>query len=227
LQGGAQERVDVTLDVGPALMGDMVAIAPSTPLVRAIWAQNLDEVRSLLAQGVEVDVYDEGVYMTALGAAVESGRIEFVQALLHAGADPNFRSPGGRAALISGRMALMSLDADATPEIVRLLVASGAQVNLKDNDGNSALHSAATVAKVEVLRALLEAGAVVNARNGVGITALMCAAQHGRADIVKALLWAGADLHMKNEGGVTALKIAEGNEHQKVVALLRAHGAYE
>jgi hypothetical protein len=219
LRDGTQEHVDATLALG-ALMGDMVMISPSTPLVKAVWEQDLNEVRKLLAQGVDVNAVDEGVYTTALGAAVANGKLEFVRALLDAGADPNVRNQ-------SGRTALMNLDEDATDEVVRALVAAGADVSIKDTEGNTVLHTAAAVAKSEVLRALLDAGASVNARTRQGQTALIEAAGNGRLDNVKTLLLAGADPNRKNEGGVTALKLARENDYPEVAALLQSYGAYE
>ena len=219
VRDGARERIDVTLEL-VAIMGDMVIISPSTPLVRAVWEGNLREVKNLLAQGVDVNVVDEGVYTTALGAAVSNGKLEFVQALLNAGADPNVRNQ-------SGRTALMSLDRDATAEMVRLLLASGADVSLKDVDANTVLHTAAGDVKSEVLRALLDAGASVNARTRQGQTALIEAAAYGNVDNVKALLLAGADPNLKNREGATALSLARQNGQQEVVALLQAYGAQE
>ncbi|HWT01956.1 MAG TPA: ankyrin repeat domain-containing protein [Pyrinomonadaceae bacterium] len=219
VRDGAQVRVDATLAPG-AIMGDMIVVTPSTPLVKAVWEQDLNKVRDLLAEGVDVNAVDAGMYVTALAAAVEGGRPEFVRELVQAGADPNVRNPGGRTAL-------MGLDADATPEVVRLLLANGAEVNLKDGEGHSALHLAAAIAKGEVLRALLEAGAIVDERDVYGNTPLMAAAENGNVDNVEALLSAGADPRLKNKDGETALKLAADNDHQEVVALLQAYGAYE
>ncbi len=219
LQSGVQERADVQLDLGEMLSGD-VMIAPSLPLIRAIWDDDINEMRSLLAQGIDVNAIDENVDTTALAAAVSSGKLEFVQTLLYAGADPNARNRGGRTAL-------MSLYENTTADIVRAMVAAGAKVNLKDWEGHPVLHTAASVGKPEVVRALLDAGARVNTRNKEGRTALMFAAESGNVENVKELLRAGANPYRKNRDGETALSLAEANDQQDVVTILHSYGAYE
>ena len=66
-------------------------------------------------------------------------------------------------------------------------------VNLGDNEGDTALHIAATYGRVPVIKTLIERKAKVNARNKVGATPLHLAAILGRAKTVKALLSHGAN----------------------------------
>ena len=220
LQGGAENRVDATLDVGVVAMGGAIVIVPETPLVKAVWDGDIDKVRGLLAEGVDIDVVDKNVDSTALAEAVGSGSLELARTLLFAGADANARNS-------SGRTALMRLDDDSTAEIVRALVDAGAKVNLKAEDGESAILVAAAVEKTEILQALIDAGAKVNSRNKEGKTALMIAAEQGYAENVKALLIAGADVNRKDKDDTTALKYARDNDREDVVAILIAYGATE
>jgi len=55
-------------------------------------------------------------------------------------------------------------------EIAELLIAAGADVNAKDNDGSTPLHNAAK--HDEVVELLIAAGADVNAKNTLGWTPL-------------------------------------------------------
>lgn len=237
LTDGGQERVDVKLDVAVVTLGGAVAIVPDTPLVKAIWYDEIVEVRNLLAQGVDVNVLDKNTDSTALFESVAQGKLEIVNALISAGADPNVKNS-------TGLTALMRLSEDSSAEIVRALVDVGAKVNHKDADGDTPLHMAAALEKTEILRALLDAGAKVNARNNDGKTALMIAAENGYLENVRALLWAGADVHRRDKDGATALKYAQGiedeeesdeendegeqsNAKREIISLLMAYGAYE
>jgi hypothetical protein len=218
LQSGEDERIDATLDVG--MLSGVVVVMPDTPLVNAIWNEKLDDVRALLAEGVDVNLLDKNTNSTALGEAVGAGNLDLVRMLLGAGADVNMRNN-------EGQTALMRLDEDATVEIVRALVDAGAKVNLKDEEGESALLVAAALEKTELLQSLLEAGAKVNTKNKEGKTALMIAAEEGHVENVKALLRAGADVGLKTKEGETALKYARESEALEIVAALLAQGAVD
>lgn len=216
---GSQKRIDATLEPG-GITGVVVMVGPTTPLVHAVWADDMPMLKTLLASGVDVNVVDDGVGRTALGEAVATGKLEFVQALIQAGADPNIR---GR----EERTPFINVDEDATPEIVGALVAAGAKVNLRDHDGYSALHHIAGKEKSDVVRALLNAGVRVNGKNKEGRTPLMIAAAAGYLDNVKELLGAGADTSQRDNDGKTALRFARETGREAVVAFLKAYGAQE
>ena len=93
-------------------------------------------------------------------------------------------------------------------EIVRLLLDAGADKNLLDCDGFTALMLASDRGHHEVVRLLLEAGADEGLTNCFGRTALMPASQAGRVEIVRLLLDAGADKNLLDCDGFTALMLA-------------------
>jgi len=90
-------------------------------------------------------------------------------------------------------------------EAVKLHIAAGSDLNVKDPYGSTALIVAATFDKVEVAKALIEAGADLNLTNNDGSTALHTAAFLCRAEIVEALIENGADKSIVNNFGSTAL----------------------
>jgi len=106
-----------------------------------------------------------------------------------------------RRALSSGHVQLIADDTGTTPlmyaalvggpEIIRLLVDHGAQVNASTRSGATALMCA--VSRTENVRALLERGADVKARTSNGGTALVAATRYGNVNAMKILLAAGAD----------------------------------
>ena len=86
-----------------------------------------------------------------------------------------------------------------------MLLEAGADKNLADNDGSTALMMAAVQGHATVLRLLLEAGADKNLADNDGSTALMMAARGGHADVMRLLLEAFADANLANNQGTTAL----------------------
>lgn len=99
--------------------------------------------------------------------------------------------------------------------VVRALLAQGADVNAKGTSGESALAEAAFTGNADIALVLLERGAEVNSKDKYGNTALMCAAFFGNTNVVSLLLNHGADIHAKANSGDTALLLAakfEGRE---------------
>jgi hypothetical protein len=124
------------------------------------------------------------------------------------------------------QVALM-LDDDATGDLVWDLLNAGADVNLKDNSGATALMQIAVSNNLEALKALLDAGAEVNGKNKLGQTALMLAAAEGFVNNVRALVLAGADINSTDKDDMNALAHASENDHAAVIRFLKAKGAME
>ena len=110
-------------------------------------------------------------------------------------------------------------------EGVRTLVRQGADVNVAQGDGMTALHWAATHGDVEMAKVLIYAGAGVNARTRLGAyTPLHVASQEGQGPIATVLLGAGADANaLTTMGGVSALHFAAASgDVESVTALIEA-----
>ena len=219
LQGHERRHVNPILEVG-ALGGDVVIVEPSEPLIRAAMNNDLNGVKELLANGVDVNVIDKDYRMTALGMATANGNIEMVQFLLWAGADVDAKDG-------KGQTALMNLGVRSTAEVAKALLMARAKVDIQDEDGDTALMIVAAEYNLDLLPALLNAGASVHARNEEGQTALMLAARAGLIDNVKTLITAGANVHERDINGWTALKYAQENKNNFVVESLQASGAIE
>jgi hypothetical protein len=114
-------------------------------------------------------------------------------------------------------------DPNLTPEGVRAAIDAGAEVNVRDEDGYTALILAARWnGNPEVVRVLLDAGAMVNARSNWGWTPLMYAARwNGNPDILQVLLDAGGEMSARTLDSRTALiYTAWLNENPAVIQLL-------
>src|SRR5438128_8947138 len=76
------------------------------------------------------------------------------------------------------------------PAAVTALLKQGADVNVAQRDGATALHWATHWNEVGAVKALLAAGARVDAANDYGVTPLFLAGLNGSADLVDVLLGA-------------------------------------
>jgi ankyrin repeat protein len=109
---------------------------------------------------------------------------------------------------------------------VNALLQSGANPNLRNADGISALGVAAGQGHVAVVQALLAAKADPNFKDVNGDTALLLAAQQGRLGTVELLLAAGADPNPKSRmEGRSAVLLATMNRSFDVALRLLQAGA--
>ena len=86
----------------------------------------------------------------------------------------------------------------------------GADVNLADKQGWSALHFAAQNQSLEAIELLLAGGAPVDAIDSHGNTPLFRAtfSSKGRGEVIKRLLSAGADKNKQNKHGSSPVQLA-------------------
>jgi ankyrin repeat protein len=110
-------------------------------------------------------------------------------------------------------------------EVRRLLLEHGAEVDVRDNEGETALHCAATNGHHKVVALLLEHGAEVDAEGYPGLTPLDLAATNGHYKAGALLLKRGARVNARTEGSLTPLDLAAINGHCRVASLLLKRGA--
>lgn len=125
----------------------------------------------------------------------------------------NLAAPDGKTALMLGAGA-------ARADLVRALLAAGADVNATNVRGGTALMYAATQGETEIVAALLSRGAAVNARAENDWTAVTLAAATGQAAVVRQLLDAGADANIADIYGWTPLMRAVDSDRSEVVRVL-------
>ena len=134
-------------------------------------------------------------------------------------------------ALLSGAVPPESPVADAAMRAdldkVRILLKGGADVNVAQGDGMTALHWSAENRSVEMAAMLIYAGANVEAVTRIGgYTPLHLASRSGSAAIVQELLEAGANPTVASSaGGATPLHFAASASSRGSVISLLDHGA--
>ena len=151
---------------------------------------------------------------------VKTGTPEEVKKAIKEGADVNARTTEEIESFgeVEGVTPLiMAAWYNENPEVTKLLLDAGADVNARDKNGCTPLIWAAVFNEnPEVTKVLIDAGANVNARSEYGTTPLMHAAWYNQnPEVIKVLLDAGADGRVKDNAGKTAFDYAEGNEHIK------------
>ena len=169
------------------------AAGRSGPLAEAVKAGDLEAVRTLLQQEVDVNA-PEPDGATALHWAAHQGDLTAVDLLLGAGAV-------AAAANHFGVTPLSLAAANGHTAVVERLLAGGVDPDTALAGGETALMTAARAGRMGAVRALLAHGADVNAHEQTRHqTALMWAAAEGHADVVRALIGAGADIQAVSRG---------------------------
>ena len=105
-------------------------------------------------------------------------------------------------------------------EVVKVLIAKGADVNAKNEYGETPLHWAAEANAAEIAKMLIAKGAEVNAKSKRGSTPLHFAASENAAEVAKVLIAKGAEVNAKSRHGDTPLDIARKRGNSEVAKLL-------
>lgn len=133
----------------------------------------------------------------------------------------NFLPAGGvNCSGANGVTPLMRASAQGNIAILQKLIASGAELNAVNGDGNNAIWLACAGGCLDTIELLVSAGANINNRNREGATALTFAASAGKGAVVEKLLRLGADPTPLTLDGFSALDLASTLE---CLAILRAH----
>jgi len=153
---GDNARVEEILRTGPTLNIFEAAATGRTARVRELIAADPALLNAYAPDGFH-----------PLGLAAFFGNTATVEALVQAGANVNQQS---REAMKVG--ALHSAAAARRPDIVEMLLAAGADPNLRAEGGLTPLHSAGATGQIDVAEMLLKRGGDINAADDRGKTPL-------------------------------------------------------
>ena len=190
-----------------------------TPLMIACDSRKRDVAEALVIYGVaNVNIMSPTTGETALMVASNKGNLGMVNILLKKGkAKPNLRKKSGATALMLACFA-------GHVDVVKSLLASGADANAQESTGNSALLLATMRGYVNIVRALVDDSEGnyilnVNARNSKGYSAFDVACMNGHHEIVQILMneFTIDDCDLQDSRGWTPLMYASQSGHKSVV----------
>ncbi len=196
-------------------------------LVASLYRGSGEAVQLLLSKGAQA-APGPGVMFNAspILLATYAGEIGNIS-LLHAnGGDVN------RKMLLLGQFPTSSLSLAVSfgeVDVMKTLIAAGADIREHDPDGLSLLHSAVLANHPEAAQVLIAAGVPLNDTDKHGYTPLLYAStvDFGDDRMVKLLLKAGADPKMRAKTGETALSQAKRFRYPYIQTALEAAGARE
>jgi uncharacterized protein len=212
--------------------------------VNSGWNKNLDKIRALIDQGADVNAKNK-FGDTSLIIATRTGSNETVKLLLEKGADVHIRSTNTTNVVDSVNSWTPLIFAaqrrhNNQPEpirqnidIINALLAKGADLDARTNDGKTALFLCARDGNTVIAKYLMDQGANVNVKLSTtdgydGYTPLLYAAQYdrGRNPVMMALIEKGADVNVQGrDRGYTAVIYTAWKGNVEILTALLDRGA--
>jgi ankyrin repeat protein len=201
-------------------------LSGAKPLIVAMQYRHTPAALALIEGGAEIAVRDRAG-STTLHLAAQTGDMDLVRALLAKRADPNVRTPKSTAAIArgGGGFGRGGMTGDQTPlmmaargdheEIMRALVAAGADPALRAQDGSSLLMAAAAGGRLRTLRYAYEIDPSLDIVTTTGNTPMHVAVGlNGRTqpevcEAIQFLADRGAKLDELNGAGRTPIAVAD------------------
>jgi cytohesin len=143
---------------------------------------------------------------TPLQKAASFAKPDCLRLLVERGADVNVAGRNSTRPLHCIGMAFESNEQD-NEECCRILIDSGAKLNLSDDFGRTPLIYATNHGFINCAKMLVDSGADVQAKDNKERTVLHYAARFGQADFLQLLIGRGADVNARDEDGQTPLHV--------------------
>jgi|GEM_PF-1981505 len=137
----------------------------------------------------------------------EDDFIEIFQMLIDAQSNVNFLDTEGSSGLLNLCRPLhyRYYSDHFINQLVLLLIQAGAQIDIQNSSGDTALIVAVENENIEIVKILLAAKAKMNIQDNHSMTALMHAVKNNNIEIIKLLIGAGVDVSFTNDNNSTVL----------------------
>lgn len=175
---------------------------PDELLTRELKKKNpdLDTVRHILAQGVNLEAARNNRKFSALLIAICTDQIELVRVLIGAGANVNYCTPDGQETPATLAMSY---------EVISLLVAARADFNKPDRLQRTALTKMIQSGNIPAIQLVIPHTDDLNRQDNDGDTYLHLAAEYGRLEVVSILLDNSVSRTIRNTAGKTPLECVQ------------------
>lgn len=184
--------VDFNMDEEDDSTEDLDEMGTYTPLDLAVENSSVSVVDLMVKYGANVKLRSSSLAFTPLHFAAGAGKTENAKYIIdHVLSDTaKFINEKG----FENRTALHFAAKYGYAETAKLFIENGADVDVQDEDGKTALHLATEYyGDLETVKTLIAAGADVNKEDKNDNTPLYYAIEESKADVVNALIAAGAD----------------------------------
>lgn len=189
--------------------------------IAACKATNKEIFLKILAKGANINEYSEDDDNSLLHSAVNCTNESAILFFIKNGIDINRMNRSGATPLIL----LAEKEKWFNYDIAEILLENGANINLKNNDGNSALHYLVRD-KIENVELLLKYDADVNIVNNDNETPILTAVLYGgKQEVIELLIRYKADINIANNSGKTPLFYAIEKNNLDIAKILILAGA--
>ncbi|CAG7731706.1 unnamed protein product [Allacma fusca] len=127
--------------------------------------------------------------------------------------------------VFSGHTALQAASQNGHLEVIRILLAHGADPEIEDRDGDRCVHHAAYGDEPAVIEILAQSSADLNARNKRRQTALHIAVNKGFLGVTTTMLRLQCHPSLQDDQGETPLHLSVSKRNETILSILLDHGA--